>query len=142
MKKFTKAICVLLSICLFSGCSLVLTNPVDTVPEKEEKEVTGTVLVTVEALGETLYEGEVSLNEGMSALDATLLFAEQEEIEIVYKNAYIQKIGDYREKDHGPMSGWLYYVNGESAMVGCSDYILSDKDEILWKYVKDFSEEY
>ncbi len=141
MKKFTKAICLLLSICILSGCSLVLTTPVSEVPEKESKETIGTVAVTVEAIDEKLFEGEVALTEGMSVLDATLLFAEQEEIEIVYKNAYIQKMGDYREKDYGPSSGWLYYVNGESAMVGCSDYILSDKDEILWKYVKDFSQE-
>ncbi len=142
MKRFTKVICLLLSICLLGGCSLVLTKPIDAVPEKETKEVIGSVVVRIEALGEKLFEGEVSLTEGMSALDATRIFAQNEGIEIISKDSYIQKIGDYREKDHGPMSGWLYFVNGESAMVGCADYILSDKDEILWRYVKDFSEEY
>ncbi len=48
--------------------------------------------------------------------------------------AYIRAINNIGERDFGELSGWLYFVNGESAAVGCGSYRLSDGDVIVWKY--------
>jgi hypothetical protein len=32
------------------------------------------------------------------------------------------------------MKGWMYFVNGKSPLVGAADYILSDKDEVIFYY--------
>lgn len=44
---------------------------------------------------------------------------------------YLSQIND--EAGEG-MSGWMYFVNNESLMVGAGDYTLSEGDEILWYY--------
>lgn len=48
--------------------------------------------------------------------------------------AYIAGIGYLYEFDFGDLSGWVYRVNGESASVGCGEYVLSDGDRIEWHY--------
>ncbi len=48
--------------------------------------------------------------------------------------AYIQGIGNIYEFDFGELSGWMYFVNGKEASVGCGEYILQPNDKIEWKY--------
>ncbi len=48
--------------------------------------------------------------------------------------AYIRGINNLYEFDCGPVSGWMYRVNGEYPNVGCSDYKLSEGDEIEFLY--------
>lgn len=47
---------------------------------------------------------------------------------------YISGIANIYEFDFGDLSGWTYYVNGESLSLGCDEYILSDGDVIEWLY--------
>lgn len=49
--------------------------------------------------------------------------------------AYIAAIGGLAEKEHGPMSGWMYYVNGAYISTSCDSCVLSDGDSISWCYV-------
>ncbi len=49
-------------------------------------------------------------------------------------SAYIAAIGGIYEMEYGELSGWMYFVNGESGNVSCGSYILSDGDEITWQY--------
>lgn len=56
------------------------------------------------------------------------------EIDGTANNAYVIGIGDLYEHDYGELSGWTYFVNGESAPSGCSYYKLSDGDVIEWHY--------
>jgi len=48
--------------------------------------------------------------------------------------AYIQGIGNIYEFDFGELSGWMYFVNGKEASVGCGEYVLQPNDKIEWKY--------
>ncbi len=48
--------------------------------------------------------------------------------------AYIVGINYLYEFDFGDLSGWLYYVNGEEASMGCDKYVLADGDVIEWHY--------
>ena len=45
------------------------------------------------------------------------------------------KLGDFV---NGSNSGWMYAVNGEMAMVGADDYVLSSGDNLVWYYVDDY----
>ncbi|MEA4987539.1 MAG: S-layer homology domain-containing protein, partial [Anaerovorax sp.] len=45
------------------------------------------------------------------------------------------------EFDNGKLSGWMYTVNGEHPNIALNDYELSNKDEIIWHYTDDYTEE-
>lgn len=47
---------------------------------------------------------------------------------------YIQGIGYLYELSCGPLSGWMYRVNGEFPGQGCDRYALQDGDVIEWVY--------
>lgn len=57
--------------------------------------------------------------------------------ENAYGSAYIQGIQYIYEFSCGPLSGWMYRVNGEFPKKGCSQYVLKDGDEIEWIYTCD-----
>jgi len=50
---------------------------------------------------------------------------------------YIRGIGGVSERAHGPLSGWLYSVNGTFASVGCSRYTVKAGDVIALRYTCD-----
>lgn len=51
-----------------------------------------------------------------------------------YSATYIRGINYLYEFSCGPLSGWMYRVNGEYPGVGCADYELKDNDRIEWIY--------
>lgn len=55
----------------------------------------------------------------------------------VYQSAYIEGIGNLYEFDGGPLSGWMYKVNGVFPHFGCSRCTLAEGDEICWVYTCD-----
>lgn len=57
--------------------------------------------------------------------------------ENAYGSAYIQGIHYIYEFSCGPLSGWMYQVNGEFPQKGCSQYTLKDGDEIAFIYTCD-----
>ena len=58
----------------------------------------------------------------------------------VYNLAFVTGINNLFEFDAGPMSGWLYTVNGQDTGIGASQYILQPGDVIKWQFTLDFSE--
>jgi hypothetical protein len=46
---------------------------------------------------------------------------------------YLNQIGD---DTAAGMTGWMYYINGQSLMVGADQYNLSEGDEVLWHYAE------
>ncbi|HLR72047.1 MAG TPA: DUF4430 domain-containing protein [Pseudogracilibacillus sp.] len=57
--------------------------------------------------------------------------------ENAFNSAYIQGINHLYEFSCGPLSGWMYAVNGEFPDYGVSRYVLKDGDEIEFKYTCD-----
>jgi len=55
----------------------------------------------------------------------------------LHGSAYVEAINNLYEFDAGPLSGWMYKVNGESPGVGASLYILQPGDIIEWMYTVD-----
>lgn len=51
-----------------------------------------------------------------------------------YGSYYIEGINNLYEFDCGNSSGWKYKVNGSYPNYGCSQYVLSDGDNIVWSF--------
>lgn len=115
--------------------------------------VFGKVKITVECIsikdesaenipnnGYIIEDIEIAINEGDTVLTVLKNAAKNQKIIVDDSQGYVTGIGGIYSGDFGDMSGWTYYVNGESPMVGAGEYLLSDKDEIKWVYIKDFSE--
>ena len=54
-----------------------------------------------------------------------------------YNSVYIQGIQYLYEFSCGPLSGWMYEVNGDFPNVGVSQYDLKDQDQIVLRYTCD-----
>ena len=48
---------------------------------------------------------------------------------------YVSAIGGLAEFEYGGKSGWMYSVNGTTPMTACSNYVLSNGDNVVWYYV-------
>ncbi len=51
---------------------------------------------------------------------------------------YVTGIDGLKEFDDGQQSGWLYEINGKSAQVGASDYLVKNNDVIAYRYTLDW----
>lgn len=57
--------------------------------------------------------------------------------ENIYNSVYVEGINHLYEFSAGPLSGWMYKVNGVYPNYGCSQYKLADGDVIEWQYTVD-----
>lgn len=73
----------------------------------------------------------VKLEEGASVYDALKACG----VRIGGNKRYVSSINGLAEKAHGPLSGWMYSVNGETPMVECGKCKLSAGDRVRWYYV-------
>ena len=85
----------------------------------------------------------VTFSKGESVFDVLLRETQKNRIHMAFRNTpiynsnYIEAIGNLYEKDCGPLSGWMYCVNGWYPNYGCSRYELKDGDVIQWRYTCD-----
>ena len=90
-----------------------------------------------------LYSATVSFTAGESVFDVLQRAMKEAGIPMeftsvpVYGSAYIEGIANLYEFDCGPLSGWVYSVNGVFPNYGCSKYTLKDGDQVLWQYTCD-----
>lgn len=90
--------------------------------------------------GQILATTQLRLPKGSSVYDALEIATMGSGIQMdathsaLYNSYYVKGINYLYEKNAGDRSGWIYKVNGISARVGASAYILSDGDEIGWHY--------
>lgn len=123
----------------YYGESAVKENPVgtvtlfvrcDTVIGKSEAEY-------IPSDGEII-EDRFLIEEGESVFDILVEAVKKHGIQLEYTGSsdmpYISGMNYLYEFDFGDLSGWMYFVNGESASVNCADYKLSDGDRIEWLY--------
>ena len=95
--------------------------------------------------GIILAKTEYAFREGETVYDALKEVCRDQDIAFVKdgsgKRVYVSSIGHLKEFDAGKNSGWMYQVNGESPNVGCGQYILHDKDAVVWYYTVDYKKE-
>lgn len=82
--------------------------------------------------------GEVELKKNASAYDALKALAKENGWNVSGSSSYVKGINGLKEKSHGPSSGWMYYVNGESPSKSAGSYKLKDGDSVEWVFVESF----
>lgn len=98
--------------------------------------VTVTVSVTSSAVGNSVSSGGTfTFNEGATVYDALCALGLSVNAHGSSYGTYVSAIGGLAEKQHGGTSGWMYSVNGTSPMTACSNYVLSNGDNVVWYYV-------
>lgn len=101
----------------------------------------------VPADGWILRETSASFEEGESAFDVLLRVSRQRKIHMEYSNvplynsAYIEGVHNLYEFDCGPLSGWVYSVDGFFPNYGSSRYTLKDGQTLRWMYSCDLGED-
>lgn len=55
----------------------------------------------------------------------------------LYSGKYIEGINYLYEMDGGPLSGWMYKVDGQFPNYGCAAYTVEPGDAIVWMYTCD-----
>lgn len=121
--------------CTFSiECSTILNNLSQLDPEKLELIPTDGVI---------LPPMEVTFHEGESVFDVLKRVCMENNVHLefswtpIYNSAYIEGINNLYEFDCGPLSGWMYRVNGWYPNYGCSRYQLDDGEVVEWRFTCD-----
>lgn len=103
---------------------------------QESNYVTVTVSVTSSAVGNPVSSGGTfTFNEGATVYDALCALGLSVNAHGSSYGTYVSAIGGLAEKQHGGTSGWMYSVNGTTPMMACSNYVLSNGDNVVWYYV-------
>ena len=84
--------------------------------------------------GVILAETEYDFEAGETVYDILVEACRANNIQTEFSGGYISGMNYIYEFDYGELSGWMYFVNGEEASVGCNSYTLSDGDKIQWIY--------
>src|SRR3989344_848736 len=95
----------------------------------------GIIRATLLAAGQ---EYEAWLPEGSTAYDLLISAAENSEFEFRGKNFwglgfFVEEINGLAQNPKEDMY-WIYYINGEKALVGVSQYTIQPNNSIEWKY--------
>ncbi len=112
-------------------CDTILNNKADLTPGKD---------IYVPNDGVILETVTVQFKDGETAFDVLRRTCEAYGIQLeysytpIYGSYYVEGINYLYEFDCGSQSGWRYKVNGWLPNYGCSSYILSDKDVIVFCY--------
>ena len=91
--------------------------------------------VTITGINENFYNSDMPLKEGATA------YSILSETGLSYKKTgfgsatYVRAINGLAEKDHGPLSGWMYKVNGVAPNISAGGYKLKKGDQVVWYYV-------
>lgn len=103
---------------------------------QESNYITVTVSVTSSAVGNPVSSGGTfTFNEGATVYDALCALGLSVNAHGSSYGTYVSAIGGLAEKQYGGTSGWMYSVNGTTPMTACSNYVLSNGDNVVWYYV-------
>lgn len=103
---------------------------------QESNYVTVTVSVTSSAVGNPVSSGGTfTFNEGATVYDALCALGLSVNAHGSSYGTYVSAIGGLAEKQYGGTSGWMYSDNGTTPMTACSNYVLSNGDNVVWYYV-------
>lgn len=103
---------------------------------QESGYVTVTVSVTSSAVGNPVSSsGTFTFNKGATVYDALCALGLSVNARGTSYGTYVAAIGGLAEMEHGDRSGWMYSVNGVTPNTACSNYVLSNGDNVVWYYV-------
>lgn len=93
------------------------------------------VNIQVIGMGNTMMSGTLNVDKNSNALSVLKIIAAKNGKEVEGSDYYVSGIGGLKEKQHGPMSGWMYSVNGVAPNKAAIKYNLKDGDKVVWYYV-------
>ena len=102
-----------------------------TEPETLEVEVT----VDGSAVGSDVWSRSVTLEPGSTVYDALVKTGVDVNARSTVYGIYVAAIGGLAEKEFGPLSVWVYAVDGVEPQVAASGKLLRDGQRITWTYV-------
>lgn len=93
--------------------------------------------VSIQVIGmvNTMMSGTLNVDKNSNALSVLKTLAAKNGKEVAGSDYYVSGIGGLYEKQHGPMSGWMYSVNGVAPNKAAIKYDLNDGDQVVWYYV-------
>ncbi len=114
------------------------------VPEKGETIGTATLSITCDTVagraahipadGVMLSETAFPMAQGDTVFTLLTDAARAKGLLIESSGGYVTGINNLFEFDFGPLSGWVFFVNGEEASVGSDQIVLSPGDRVMWRY--------
>lgn len=104
-------------------------------PAAEPKLVHVTVVIDGTAAGEQYYSVHVELEPGQTAYDALVASGANVNARATVYGTYVAAIDGLAEMAHGPMSGWVYAIDGVEPNVAASGRIMRDGQTLVWTYV-------
>ncbi len=128
MKKISIIISLLLCALIFTSCA------------SQEAGNTAEISIYIEDEDRfVLKETTIEAKDGATVLDVLKDVVKENKIHIEYEGSYVKGIDNLYAQDKGEMSGWLFYVNGESATKGADSVYVRDGDKIEWIYITEFN---
>ena len=95
--------------------------------------------------GIILDTAEFEIEDGDTVYDILIEATKKHKIHIEINGnsdtAYIEGIANIYEFDFGDLSGWMFFVNGDTQNIGCGKYKLKPDDKIEWIYSCDMGED-
>ena len=119
-------------------CDTILDNLEDLDPEKVDLVPEDAVIFPTTTV--TFYEGESVFDLLQREMKQAAIHMEYTATPI-YNSSYIEGIGNLYELDCGPLSGWMYQVNGWYPNYGSSRYQLQQDDVVIWRYTCDLGQD-
>lgn len=117
------------------GADAAQGGPTGTASSTTADLITVSITVDGSAAGAGASSATVSLAAGSTVYDALAKTGISISASGSAYGMYVSAIGGLAERQHGPMSGWIFSVNGVEPSVACSAYTLSAGDSIVWTYV-------
>ena len=153
MKKLISITLTLVMLLMLTGCNIQSPNDFYSSTIQEKPNAVGAVTLSIncnvvkdKVSDPVILEAtEFKINDGETVYDILLEATAKYNIKMVTDgdkgSEYIISINDVSQSDHGPLSGWLYYVNDEMAMVSMAQYKLKPNDKIEVLYSTNFGED-
>lgn len=122
----------------YYGNDIVKENPIGTVTMTIRCDTVAGKAEHIPENGVVLEETAFEIEENETVYDILTQAAKKYSVHVENSGGdglvYISGINYLYEFDYGGLSGWMFFVNGEEASVGCDSFILSDGDKIEWLY--------
>lgn len=128
MKRLLTALLTATLLVFTTGCEIIPQDNAEAPVRSEEVVEAVTVAITTENGANEVATETINISEGQTVMDVLLGAFDVEE-----DNGFITSINGIKAED-GEEKAWFYEVNGEAAMVGASDYELSDGDEVAFNF--------
>jgi len=85
----------------------------------------------------------IKVAKGTNLRDAFVAILDLNNISYIEKsNGYFSSIDGIYEFDHGPYSGWMFLLNGESADNALNHYSIDENTELIFYYTDYYADEY